>query len=201
MTPAVDRRTQLTQAALEVFTDRGYRNSSVAEIVATAGLSHGSFYNYFTNRREVLDAAIDLGLEQRGPELGPPDEPAQTLEEFLDAVTAPLRSLHTLSETDNKLVSLIVFDVGAIDEELTRRAVEIFERFAAAIERQIDHGVRAGYLRADLDTAVLGEMFLCLSLTALLPAQGGPPLPGGLDHFVDQVRELLRAGLAAPASG
>ncbi|MCV7191391.1 TetR/AcrR family transcriptional regulator [Mycolicibacterium brumae] len=192
-----DRRTQLTRAAFEVFTDRGYRNCSVADIVSAAGLSHGSFYNYFSNRREILDATIDLGLAERGPELAVPDDPAATLEEFLDAVTAPLRSLHSLSETDNKLVSLIVFDAGAIDDELTRRAVEIFGSFAEAIGRQIEHGVRAGYLRPELDAEILGEMVLCMSLTALLPAHGGADLPDGIDHLVTQMRELLRAALAA----
>lgn len=194
---STDRRAQLTRAAFDVFAERGYRNSSVADIVAAAELSHGSFYNYFTNRREILDAAIDLGLAERGPELAVTTEPAATLEEFLDAVTTPLRALHALSDDDNKLVSLIVFDVGAIDDALTRRAVEVFESFAHAVAQQIEYGVAAGYLRRDLDTEILGEMFVCMSLTALLPTQGGQPLPGGLDHFIAQVRELLRAGLGA----
>lgn len=192
-----DRRTQLTRAAFEVFTDRGYRNCSVADIVAAAGLSHGSFYNYFTNRRDILDATIDLGLAERGPELTVPDAPAASLEEFLDAVTTPMRALNSLSDTDNKLVSLIIFDAGAIDDELTRRAVQIFGSFAEAIGRQIEHGMRVGYLRPDLDAEILGEMVLCMSLTALLPAHGGVDLPDGIDHLVAQMRELLRAALAA----
>jgi len=28
-----------------------------------------------------------------------------------------------------------------------------------------------------------------------LPAQGGAPLPGGLDHFIEQSADFLRAGL------
>lgn len=39
---------------------------------------------------------------------------------------------------------------------------------------------------------------VAISMVVLLPAQGGPPLPGGLDHVVAQIREFLRAGLAAP---
>lgn len=195
-----DRRVQLTRAAFEVFTDRGYRNTSVADIVAAAGLGHGSFYNYFANRREILDAVIDLGLEERAPELSPPEELAETLDEFLDAVTAPWQALHSLSDADNKVVSLIVFDAGAIDEQLTQRVVEIFRSFAHSVQRQIDHGITKGYLRRGLDSEVLGEMLVCMSLAMLLPAQGGAPLPGGLEHVIGQARELLRAGLGQPES-
>jgi AcrR family transcriptional regulator len=195
-----DRRTQLTRAAFEVFTDRGYRNSSVADIVTAAGLGHGSFYNYFANRREILDAVIDLGLRERAPELSPPEEFADTLDEFLDAMTAPWRALHSLSEADNKVVSLMVFDAGAIDRQLTERVIEIFESIARSVQRQIDHGIEAGYLRPGLDSKVLGEMLVCASVAMLLPGQGGSPLPGGIDHVIDQAKELLRAGLGKPAN-
>lgn len=197
---APDRRAQLAEAAFEVFTNRGYRNSAVADIVRAAGVSHGSFYNYFTNKREILDAAIDYGLESLGPQLTPPPEPAAGLDEFLDAMTAPLRALHEFAETNHRLVSLIVFDAAAIDDALTTRVIKIVESVAHDWQHQIDHGVQAGFLRPDLDHQVLGEVMVAMSLVMLLPAQGGTPLPGGLDHVVVQTAEFLRAGLAAPTS-
>jgi AcrR family transcriptional regulator len=198
--PRTDRRKQLAQAAFELFTDRGYRNCSVADITAAAGLSHGSFYNYFTNKRNILDAAIDFGVQQLGPSLSPPTELADTLDEFLDALTVPMRELHSLSVTNNKLISLLVFDAAAIDEAVTQRVVEIFKSFARSTQRQIDHGVEMGYLRPGIDTEVLGEMLVAVSLTVLLPAQGGTPLPGGLDHFIEQTKDWLRAALATRAA-
>lgn len=198
--PAKDRRTQLTQAAFEVFTSRGYRNTSVADITGAAGLSHGSFYNYFTNKREILDAAIDFGLEALGPQVLPPTEPAADLDSFLTAMTAPLRALHEFALTHDRLISLIVFDAAAIDTDLTARVVKIFESFAQTMQQQIDHGVRLGFLRPGLDTHVLGEVMVSMSLLVLLPAQGGADLPGGLDHVIDQFRGFLRAGLAAPGA-
>lgn len=196
--PVKDRRTQLAQAAYEVFTSRGYRNSSVADITNAAGLSHGSFYNYFANKREVLDAAIDFGMQALGPQVLPPSEPADNLEEFLTAMTAPLRALHEFSLTNDRLISLIVFDAAAIDEALTTRVVEIFDSFAYTAQQLIDHGVQTGYLRPGLDTRVIGECLVALSLLVLLPAQGGAQLPGGLDHILAQFTDFLRAGLAAP---
>lgn len=198
MTAAIDRRAQLAEAAFEVFTSRGYRNTAVADIVSAAGVSHGSFYNYFTNKREILDAAIDYGLESLGPQLTPPSEPAATLDEFLTAMTAPFRALHEFAMVNNRLVSLIVFDAAAIDDALTNRVIEIVESVARDWQHQIDHGVQAGFLRPGLDTEVLGEVMVAMSMVVLLPAQGGPPLPGGLDHVIAQIADLLRAGLAAP---
>ncbi|OHU98578.1 TetR/AcrR family transcriptional regulator [Mycobacterium talmoniae] len=203
MTPpgqATDRRAQLAEAAFEVFTSRGYRNTAVADIVAAAGVSHGSFYNYFTNKREILDAAIDFGLESLGPQLTPPSEPATTLDEFLDAMTAPLRALHEFAVTNNRLVSLIVFDAAAIDDALTDRVIKIVEGVAQDWQHQIEHGVQAGFLRPGLDTQVLGEVMVAMSLVVLLPAQGGAPLPGGLDHVIAQIADFLRAGLGAGQS-
>ncbi|MEB3031980.1 TetR/AcrR family transcriptional regulator [[Mycobacterium] nativiensis] len=199
MTAPTDRRAQLAEAAFEVFTSRGYRNSAVADIVAAAGVSHGSFYNYFTNKREILDAAIDYGLESLGPQLTPPTEPAADLDEFLDAMTAPFRALHEFAMTNDRLVSLIVFDAAAIDDALTNRVIEVVESVAVDWQHQIEHGVQAGFLRPGLDAQVLGEVMVAMTLVVLLPAQGGAPLPGGLDHVISQIAEFLRAGLAAPA--
>jgi AcrR family transcriptional regulator len=64
--PTVPRTTRgertaarLRQAAREVFADRGYAAARVEDIVAVAGVSHGTFYTYFTNKAGALDALID----------------------------------------------------------------------------------------------------------------------------------------------
>lgn len=58
--PRTDRgertRTVLLDAALEVFWRRGYLGTRVADIVAYAGVSHGSFYTYFDSKEAVLRA-------------------------------------------------------------------------------------------------------------------------------------------------
>jgi AcrR family transcriptional regulator len=51
----------LVDAAREVFWSKGYLDSRVADIVAVAGVSHGSFYTYFDSKEAVLRAvAADL---------------------------------------------------------------------------------------------------------------------------------------------
>lgn len=50
---------RLRQAARDVFAERGYATARVEDVVAAAGVSHGTFYTYFENKAAVLDALID----------------------------------------------------------------------------------------------------------------------------------------------
>jgi AcrR family transcriptional regulator len=45
---------RLQDAALELFRERGYDETTVAEIGARAGLTRRTFFRYFTDKREVL---------------------------------------------------------------------------------------------------------------------------------------------------
>ncbi|MCC5949059.1 MAG: TetR/AcrR family transcriptional regulator [Nitriliruptoraceae bacterium] len=52
-------RDRVRDAARQTFRERGYAAARVEDIVALAGVSHGTFYTYFENKAAVLDALID----------------------------------------------------------------------------------------------------------------------------------------------
>jgi AcrR family transcriptional regulator len=49
-----DSRGRLAQAALELYGERGFDETTVAEIAARAGLTERTFFRYFADKREVL---------------------------------------------------------------------------------------------------------------------------------------------------
>lgn len=49
---------RLRQGAREAFTDLGWQGTRVQDIVSRAGVSHGTFYNYYENRAAVLDDLV-----------------------------------------------------------------------------------------------------------------------------------------------
>lgn len=55
-----DRRRQLLECALTVFTRRGYAASRVDDICGEAAISRATFYRYFVSKEEAFDALIDL---------------------------------------------------------------------------------------------------------------------------------------------
>jgi AcrR family transcriptional regulator len=49
-----DAPRRLYQAAFELYTERGYEQTTVAEIAARAGLKERSFFRHFADKREVF---------------------------------------------------------------------------------------------------------------------------------------------------
>jgi len=49
-----DARGRLERAAYELFRDRGYEATTVADIAARAGLTERTFFRYYADKREVL---------------------------------------------------------------------------------------------------------------------------------------------------
>jgi AcrR family transcriptional regulator len=120
---AADTRAELLDAATNVFAERGYQAATVDEIVATAGLSKGTFYWHFESK-EGLFAAL---LEERV------DRPVRALMEVTgsapaEGATAPAVShgLATLFEQQRELVLLLheYWRAAVRDEQLRARYLE-----------------------------------------------------------------------------
>ena len=65
-------RAALVDAAIRVFDDHDFEEATISQITDLAGLSHGSFYTYFTSKEDVLRSAANelhhRQLERRIPE-------------------------------------------------------------------------------------------------------------------------------------
>jgi AcrR family transcriptional regulator len=82
-------RGRLELAALELYGERGYDQTTVAEIARRAGLTERTFFRYFTDKREVL--FYGSGMLQDGLVQGIEDAPAALPP--IDAVAASLEAV------------------------------------------------------------------------------------------------------------
>lgn len=62
--PKASSRETLAEAACELFLERGYHRTSVADITQRAGVSRSSFFNYFTSKSDVLWSGLDERISQ-----------------------------------------------------------------------------------------------------------------------------------------
>lgn len=57
-----EKRAELLRAAETLFVERGYAGATADDIASAAGVSVGTFYNYFRNKRQILLALALLRL-------------------------------------------------------------------------------------------------------------------------------------------
>jgi AcrR family transcriptional regulator len=86
-------RDRLERAALALFGERGFDNTTVAEIAARAGLTERTFFRYFADKREVLFGAGELEELLVNAVAGAPDSTAP-----IDAVATALETTAAIFE-------------------------------------------------------------------------------------------------------
>jgi DNA-binding transcriptional regulator YbjK len=63
MSTKEESRQKILQAAFEAFAENGYEKTSMDDIVKRSGLSKGTLYWHFTNKRELFLAAIQTPFQ------------------------------------------------------------------------------------------------------------------------------------------
>jgi len=60
-----EKRERITQVALDEFSNNSYHRSSINRIVENANISKGSFYQYFSNKKDLYRYLIDKAGEEK----------------------------------------------------------------------------------------------------------------------------------------
>jgi len=100
-------RGRLMEAALELYGERSFENTTVAEIAERAGLTERTFFRHFADKREVLFGGDRLDeLLKSGVASAPAsDSPIEAAAAGLDAVAEILRDRRTFARQRQKVIA------------------------------------------------------------------------------------------------
>ncbi|MFC9995025.1 TetR/AcrR family transcriptional regulator [Nocardia sp. NPDC127526] len=183
------RRADLIAAAYGLVMTRGFRTISVDDIATAAGVSHGTFYNYFDNKRDILDAVIDHCFDRiRDSLLGPEgDDVPATLAAFSARYARVIDRCFDLATTEPGLVNFLLLEAASIDDAVIDRCLRNARRYGMQAVDQVRQSLRYGFLDPNLDVDTAGEFLLSILVSALFSA-----LRDGADGLTrDRVRTQL----------
>ncbi len=58
-----NQKDQIMEAALRLFAEKGYGNTSIAAIAREAGVAQGLMYNYFDSKEDLLRGLLEKGFQ------------------------------------------------------------------------------------------------------------------------------------------
>lgn len=154
-TAANDKREAILRAAIEVFAERGYFNSKVADIASSAGIADGTVYLYFKSKDEILHSIFDRAMG-----------------EFISEGVREIENISDPAEKLTRIAQLHLEKLGA-DRPLAivfqvelRGSTKFMQAFSATgfaeyldiIKKTIEHGQKDGIFRADISSTVSAKI-------------------------------------------
>jgi AcrR family transcriptional regulator len=185
---AAEIRERLLRAAAEVFAQRGYDGTRVADIARTAGVSNAALYAHFGSKAELLVEA----LRAHGPRLLADVIRADPDRSITDVLLAVGRRLPRPPDARAYLIVEALIAARRDPDVARLMRTHLAERAAWLAEL-----VRAGQLVGDLDPSISPD---AVAHFCLLLAMGSALVPTNL-HGVDPELwgHLLRRVVAAVA--
>jgi AcrR family transcriptional regulator len=77
-----EKRSQIMEVALELFSREGYHSTPISKIAREAGISKGLMYNYFDSKEELMLVILKKGMDQLAELFDPNKDGVLTGEEF-----------------------------------------------------------------------------------------------------------------------
>ncbi len=130
--PRASSREVLAEAACELFLERGYEATSVADITNRAGVSRSSFFNYFSSKGDVLWSALDERIAAFVDDLRDDDGPdaAASVRDCVQRIAADFRP-------DSLALAMANAAAMGITDELEREASLRRSRIARTVAERL----------------------------------------------------------------
>jgi AcrR family transcriptional regulator len=115
-------RGRLGRAALELYLERGFERTSVAEIAERAGLTERTFFRHYADKREVLFAGSSALQELLVGTVALAPEPATPMEAVAAALEAAAAVLQERQEHARRRQAVIAANTELQERELIKLA-------------------------------------------------------------------------------
>jgi AcrR family transcriptional regulator len=148
MSSKEESRQKILQAAFEAFAENGYEKTSMDDIVKSSGLSKGTLYWHFTNKRELFLATIQMPFQQFEMQLNALAEQEDTpAEDRLRILFAQVGEYMTVSKN---MIGLLVdaFFQSYRSQDARDMMSQMYAVYIGAVEQIIRQGITRGEFRA-----------------------------------------------------
>lgn len=156
MTKTEETRARILDAALTIFSSKGYHDTRMDEIVEESHTSKGAIYFYFPNKERLFIALVDQFADLLERKV---TEAVEREEQGIARVRAALQAcLETFGRYRRPAKILLVQAVG-LGSVFEKKRIEVNDRFANLIKKYLDESITVGDI-APVDTDVVSYAWM-----------------------------------------
>jgi AcrR family transcriptional regulator len=191
---SADIRERLFQAALQLFAEKGFAETTVEDITNAADVGKGTFFNYFPSKDHILLAFGEMQLGKLQEAVNTARSKNEPMPEFLRALGVRM----TQEPTRNPAIIRALLQAYLSTTRVREAMIDMQERVQALHTQMIQLGQDRGEIRSDLPAAELAQVFRqTIFGTLLVWSLYGD---ASLHSRIDSAFNVLWSGLAPRAA-
>ena len=141
------KKDKIIDAAVDLFAEKGFSNTSTAEIAALSGVAQGTLFYHFKQKEGILCEVLDQILQHT---LRGYDNISQHEKNGLDCIEALLRSENLVVKQHSKKVTVLIRDMA---DEVHQPGTKGFVLIESFLKRKI--GLLSQFIRKGIaDTSI-----------------------------------------------
>ncbi|MFO7559435.1 MAG: TetR family transcriptional regulator [Desulfobacterales bacterium] len=143
--PPKDRRkAEIIRAAIQVFSQNGYHRTKISDITGALGISTGTFYIYFTNKRELFIEVIDDVFKNI---VGQAARAIKDEGDFVKRLQIRGRVFYENYIRYNEILNQLRAEMASDDEWPHEKIQKIYHGLTRPVIREIEEAVKQGIIR------------------------------------------------------
>jgi TetR/AcrR family transcriptional repressor of nem operon len=195
---ALATQERIVRAAAQLFALKGYHDTKLEEVLATAEVTTGAFFHHFRSKEELGFAVIDRHMEKRRRRLeeverrlafSPPADPLQRVFRRLDAIREMVRRRQ--HRKGGCIIGNLSTELSATHGTFRKRLAECFDEMAQEYQPHLDAAVRRYRPRQPVDTRALARYIVALIEGSIMLARTHTDSQLIARHF-DYLKEHLQ---------
>lgn len=145
----LEAREKILDAALELIHERGYRDVSMDEVAAAAGLKKANLFHYYRTKENLGLAALDLAVRRQRDQVAErfsraPGDPIQTIAAMFSETAEGMRRAGCHRGC---LIGNLAQELSDYNEKFRGRLQEYLEYWAGELADMLERARRGGYFR------------------------------------------------------
>jgi AcrR family transcriptional regulator len=187
---SAETRDRLFRAALKLFADKGFAETTVEDITNAADVGKGTFFNYFPSKEHILIAFSDMQLSKLQDTVDQMRDRPQPMREFLGSMTQ--RMTEEPAKSPDVIRALLQANLSSSSVRSVMR--ERNARAEGLLTQLLQIGQERGEFRGDLPALELAQVFRqTIFGTLLMWSLYGD---ASLAQRIERAMEILWMGMA-----
>jgi len=156
------KRPAIIEAAVQVFSEKGYHNTRMEEVAVSAGIGKGTIYEYFDSKLHLFQAVMENSVQIYYDSIVPDETSGISFEERLHRL---IESHVRFCQANRDLTRIVFWDTEIMDSELKDWFLSIRKEKENQLTEVIRQSIHKGELRQFdpyLMTVMLGGIITSL---------------------------------------